>query len=403
VPEPEPEPGADEDAAVDTNAPPDAADEAEPAGEPADDVAGDEGDEAVAEAAVDEDSAEEGGASEAAVDEDAVAEDGATGDEDAETETEGFVVPDDEPLIKTRARSVLLDVRTIERCYRTATNTAAAATQAAEAALALADAEAVTATNTFLQTQVASLETLAGTARDARGRAEKALTRVGEIRAAFVEKQEELARIEAEEARQRAEEEARQRAEAEKQREIEREIARAESAHGELQPFIRKNDFQSALNAAKRGLHEYRTDEGKAAIQVVVDRMTYLVGLKQHVIERLNKEPFRWGWGRGPTATDVTGASLLGVRVLGKTIPWEEVGPAQMLTFIRKYTVGRDLTLRTLAEQNMAAAIYCFENGGTDAARLFAKKSIEYRPRMKEEAARLLPLDEQQDEEEDAF
>ena len=172
------------------------------------------------------------------------------------------------------------------------------------------------------------------------------------------------------------------------------ETAKADLAHTEILPSITKGKYEEALKTVTGKLPEYQTDEGKAAIQALIDRCKRLKDLRTYLIERLATNPMPWGWKQGRSNEDVVGADAVGVKLRGRTAPWEEVTVKQMLVFINYYLddqMTKQIPLKVIADQHLNAAIYCFENGGVEAAQRFGSRAVELRPALAPELKRLLP------------
>ncbi|MCX7591738.1 MAG: serine/threonine protein kinase [Kiritimatiellae bacterium] len=199
----------------------------------------------------------------------------------------------------------------------------------------------------------------------------------------------------AEEAAKLREEEERQRQEAERLRVLaSTERQQATAAHVEIVDLVRKNQFEEAHKRLKEQLTGYQTPEGRAALQVYIERLERLQRMKAFLVKRLSAEPLKWGWGQGASATDVLGADETGVRIKQGTVPWSEVPPVQMLKFLRIYLSDRSLRATELGELNLAAAIYCEENGASDLSRQFAEKAVDLFPSLADAVKRLLPEEE---------
>lgn len=198
-------------------------------------------------------------------------------------------------------------------------------------------------------------------------------------------------RLREEEARRRAEEEARRRAEEERRARVAEELVRVETVRQQTAALIAKNRFEEAFQRVTRDVEGYQTEDGRAAIALLVDRYQYLKDLKAFLIEQLPKRPYPWGWTQDRSPEDVLGADAQGVRIRTRTVPWDQVSVPQMLRLIRHALAAPDVRVRVLAEQHLAAAIYCRENGGTEPALRFAAQAAELLPSLRETVARLIP------------
>lgn len=206
---------------------------------------------------------------------------------------------------------------------------------------------------------------------------------------------ERAARREAEVERRRREleEAAARRAEAEQAARVQAERSRVATLESECLPLLKSNRFDEALEraAAQRGAFE--TEEGRTALRVVMDRYGLLREMKEFLVEQLQRYPFKWGWGPAHAAADVLGADADGVRVRGRAVPvpWEEVGPAQMLKFLRHYLASDRVRHGTRARQHLAAAVFSHVHGGADLARQFADRAVSMSPHLAGDARRLIP------------
>jgi len=200
-------------------------------------------------------------------------------------------------------------------------------------------------------------------------------------------------RAEEEEALRKAEEEARKHSEEKHEAMVQNELDLAKAARTDSLLLIKRHEYKKAVDALTARLQDYETDEGRNAVRILINRYSRLQKLELFVIERLNADPFQWGWGFGRAAEDVLGADASGVKIRGGTVPWSQVNTAQMLKFIKHYLMSENIAARVLAQQNLAAAIFCYENGGVNAAAHYAKKAVELSPGLQKDVKRLLPLE----------
>ncbi|OGV67246.1 MAG: hypothetical protein A2283_04870 [Lentisphaerae bacterium RIFOXYA12_FULL_48_11] len=221
---------------------------------------------------------------------------------------------------------------------------------------------------------------------------EKTAQKAESIKAEFEETAKARKKSEEEELKKKAEEEAAKRKAAELKALIENEIKLTESARNNCLPMIKLYDFKGALDSINGQAASFQTDEGKAAIKVLADRYTYLQKLKLYLIERLNAEPFKWGW--LTPSQDIIGANMLGVKLKTRIASWTEISGAQLLRIIDWSLANKATHYKVRAENALASAILCYELGGLEAAKKYANQSIDISVSMKEEVARLLPLNE---------
>ena len=222
-----------------------------------------------------------------------------------------------------------------------------------------------------------------------------ALEKVEEIRRTVEEQREAERRAkEAAEAAEKAEKERLLREEQHKEL-VQKEMGMAEAAHAESLILLKQHSYKEAIDGLKGQLAGYKTEEGKAVVEILVERCTKLKELKDFIIERLNASPYRWGWGlNAATAMDVIGADNKGVKLKGKTVDWSQVSGAQMLKFVDHYLnppESKKLSLKVLAGQYMAAAIFCYENKRPAKQAAYTQKTAELLPRYGEDLGRLIP------------
>ncbi len=165
-------------------------------------------------------------------------------------------------------------------------------------------------------------------------------------------------------ARRLAEDEAQKQKEAELEALVQGERDQAGSTRTDCATLVAEYRFKEASEAARTAMRACKTDGGKAAFQVLVDRYQYLQRLKDFIAERLNKEPRPWIWGTGATAKDVVSADDKTIRYKGGEAAWKDVSVGQMLKFVNTYTASDRIRLRDQCTNLLAASIYCYEFGG---------------------------------------
>jgi len=291
-------------------------------------------------------------------------------------------VPGDEPEIVTLLREVLTQAAILATAADTAGRIAADAGSAQEEAARQTDIAAVTEKRAGLEAQISRLAAVKDEASQALQQAAAAAEKAREIELAFLKDQAEKQRLEKEKEK-----------EEERLRLIAREKQRAEATDKELRPVIAAGNYQEAIETVRGEIDGYRTEEAKAILEALADRYKHLVELRAFLIHRLNAEPYRWGWLRASIATeDVLGADEDGVRLKGRTVPWAEVSTAQYIRFIEHYLPNAKMKRSVKAGHYLAAAIYCYENGGAEAAQVYLRKALDVAPYLREESQRVLPL-----------
>jgi serine/threonine protein kinase len=196
---------------------------------------------------------------------------------------------------------------------------------------------------------------------------------VNELREAYDKAEQERIERERRIAEQARLEEERRLAEERRQQKIAAELAQVGAMTNSVKIDLNQNAFSKAHKEITEALQPLETDEGKAAMQVLADRYEVLIGLKAFLIERVNADPFAWGWiQEGGAGRDIVRANEKGLFVRGRATPvaWADVGPGQVLHMIAHYLKhpGTRASQRTL--QSLAAAVFCFEHGTENSQKL---------------------------------
>jgi hypothetical protein len=190
-------------------------------------------------------------------------------------------------------------------------------------------------------------------------------------------------------------EEARRKEEARREL-VAQELQRAKNAQQNTTLSVQTFKFKEALEAVSAGHDQCQTEEGKAAFKLIMDRYTYLVGLMDFLIEMLNKDPYNWGWVRGPRAAeDILGADEHGVKLKGRTVPWGQVKMSQLFRIIEHYLSNPRLKRTQRGTQNFAVAVFCAENALRKAVPGYLDKAVRLVPRLEEEIERHFPEGEE--------
>jgi serine/threonine protein kinase len=216
-----------------------------------------------------------------------------------------------------------------------------------------------------------------------------------------VEKEREQASLDEEAAAEAARQEA-ERIEAEKRykAQVEIELAQAKIAHGSGLVLVQVYRFKDAAKEATKESKTCKTDEGRAAYQVLIDRYSKLAGLKQFITQRLNKDPKPWIW---QGTQDVKFADDKIIKLTRSTVQWTKVPIPQMLKFINVYVMGpasRKVKIRIKCNHLVAAAIFCMEHGGeaaTAAAKNYSNRALDICPDVREDLDRLLNYGEEEE------
>ena len=217
-----------------------------------------------------------------------------------------------------------------------------------------------------------------------------------EARERFEELQEQAAAITAikddelakREAKRRQEEKARREREYKERVVTEGQMAR--QVRSETVALIEKHQYSQALDSTRGQLADYRTKEGRADMQVLIDRYERLTRLKQFLIRQLQTAPMSFGWVQDGPPKDVVGADETGIKTRDKTTSWSDVKLPQLLKFIKFYCRNTSVKRSERAEQYLAAAILFQECGKADVANEFRDEALVLASELNTDAERLL-------------
>jgi hypothetical protein len=146
---------------------------------------------------------------------------------------------------------------------------------------------------------------------------------------------------------------------------------RAKQDYNSIKLLFVENDFDGIVSQLEQSLEGYQTEVGREALQITIDRFKGIVAMRNILIESINAEPFRWGWGRGSAQRDISAASKDGIAIRDTDIvyPWKAVGVGQMLKLVDNYLGSRNVRATDKAKLAFGAALYCNEFGDKAAAK----------------------------------
>jgi serine/threonine-protein kinase len=290
---------------------------------------------------------------------------------------------------------------------RAVTNVAATNLIAVLAATNVPQAEAVLTTMTNLLPGIA-----AGEQRVARA-AETAQAALNEL-LAFKKKIAEAAEQQAAEAQrlsaQKAEEAklAREKAAADKRAKEQadlaaKDLASIEDVRKSNTALVQQCRFKEAADAMAALEKTVTSDDGRAALKIAAERYSLILDLKALVVAGIQKDAkanpsgFKYGWlVNGVPSADVLGADDAKIQLKGRAVTWDQVSPAQLLRFLKRYAEDAELGRKDLARYALATAVYSMEaGGGSDGAQKMATKyrdqAVARDATLADKAKRLLP------------
>jgi len=299
-----------------------------------------------------------------------------------------------EPEIKVEAKKALALVQTAREIKLSTQGIVDGATETLKKARVAATSESAAGQAKELGKLKTELATRVDEVEVNRKEWDRHYKRIIEIEQAARDERTAKLKAEDEEARLRKEEEDRLRKEEEIKALVASELQLAEAARTTGQPLFRQAKFKEMADTISKQLRDYKTPEGQEAAKVLIDRYTRMEAMRAFFVERLNADKFTWGWIRSAKSKeDILGADEEGIKLQGRKVPWAEVSVKQWFAFMQRYLSGTEVRTRVLGEQNLAAAIFCFEHGNKEAAAIFAAKSREYCPDMETQVKRLVPLE----------
>jgi hypothetical protein len=297
--------------------------------------------------------------------------------------------PEEGPEILVLAVQVFRNTeQVVEKAAAVSALMATAATNRTQAAAATNSAAARQKV-TELAGQLVTASNHYAAAAAAMGKAGIALKKAVEIRTR-VAKEREQARVRAEEeARAQADAQARQEAEARHRAQVDEEKGKVVAVRTENMAAIQQYRYREAREAAEAALAQLQTDEGKAAMQVVVDRYRRIEGLKQFLVRTVSARPFRWGW---LGQKDIVAADDRTIGITGTRVPWAQVPHPVFMKWVDHYLADPAVKTRDLSELSLAAAVLLYELGKEDAVERYRNRCLEVTPQAEAEVKRLLPV-----------
>jgi len=192
--------------------------------------------------------------------------------------------------------------------------------------------------------------------------------------------------------REREEQERRQREEAARRAKIKEEAAIAKEIERAVSDAVLAFQFEDALTRLQNTLARLETDGARATLKNLLERYRRVASLHAFLIERINAEPFRWGWGSGTTARDITAADETKITIAGGAVRWNKIPDAQLFRIIEHYLKARTVGATRRAEQWVGAAILAREHGDTGRAAAYGAEAVELLPRLRSDLERLAPI-----------
>lgn len=180
------------------------------------------------------------------------------------------------------------------------------------------------------------------------------------------------------------------------QADVQSDLDRVDEVRGGNLPLVARKDFLGAASAAGGAAAGLKTEEGREFARLVKDAYERMAALQRFLVERLGAAPFRGGALRQAFGGDALGADARNIRIAlgvhGELLrPWEELSAAQYLLLADHYLADAPPAAERRADLLLAAALYCYENGGLNAAARYAGEACSLNPAVKTAVRRLMP------------
>jgi hypothetical protein len=174
---------------------------------------------------------------------------------------------------------------------------------------------------------------------------------------------------------------------------IEAERRRVDEEFEKNRPLVNRKEFGRAAQALSGLEASLETSDGKDSLKVKIETMGRMGGLKQLIVDSVERNPFRRQ--SGSDLGDVMEANQNGVRVLvlGKglvQIPWEKVSPVSMGRMAHYYVAQVGNPARK-ADLTLSLAVYCHVNSLSEPAAKYAAEAVRLNGQLEATAKRLLP------------
>jgi serine/threonine protein kinase len=175
------------------------------------------------------------------------------------------------------------------------------------------------------------------------------------------------------------------------QNKVDEEKSQIDQARQTMIPAIQIHDFDILDSQVRIMRRNFKTDEGKAYLKLLTDRIDMLKKMQEIMIKRLTEKGYPFGYGAGGSARDILKADGRGIYVRGVIAPvrWENLTVKDTRKII-DYLL-RQRTIRATEKMALCcgAAIYCDSYGerGRATGNAYADRAIEFGMRQKIVAA----------------
>jgi len=155
------------------------------------------------------------------------------------------------------------------------------------------------------------------------------------------------------------------------------EVSGAHELRAQNAQLFKMYEFDKAMAALNQRRDGYETDEGRAVLDILIDRCARLQKLKAFLIKRLTEQPFRWGWQQSGDRRDILGADDKVVKIKGEEIAWGEIGSEQITSiFDHCFTDPPGLELIDVGRLRLAVTVFWQEHDRHEEAKEEGDKAL---------------------------
>ena len=211
--------------------------------------------------------------------------------------------------------------------------------------------------------------------------------------------------VKLEEEKVRQEEAERQRLLALHEAAVANDLSRIDNVSAALKAAMDLLMYDEIIYDLQKRRKQLQTDEGKAAMDIYIDRAVYMQNLKNFIVKQLNIAPYQWGWIDSGSPEDIFKASKRKITLKGRTVKWSDVSAKQFLQLIKHYVndQNKNVKLVELGTQFMGVAVYYYAHEAYEPATRYSNQAVEFNPRLSKDKERLFPEPPVTDDSEEEF
>ncbi len=174
---------------------------------------------------------------------------------------------------------------------------------------------------------------------------------------------------------------------------VESDLEKVKEARSEIHSFVQSRSFRQAAANVRRVGGSLETDEGRAALDLLVESCNRMDELLRFLIGRLEEQPVPQRVAP-ELGGDALGASLAGIRIslggYGSMVrPWDQVSERLIATLAEHYIA--QLPPEERADKTLSLAVFAYESRGMRPAKIYAERAIEQDENLAGTVADLMP------------